>query len=155
RHRPSSAGPSGGATSACARSRTAVLSLPLVMAASDGPGPEVAAGCRPRSGIGRPRSPDNRHSAPPWREVLGPSDYRLAPAVAARLMGLVLVAIAVMVFVATGLVIVFNLHSFVLVVPLVLALLVFVAAAVVHQRRGWVVRLTSEGYKVQWVRGVG
>lgn len=84
-----------------------------------------------------------------------PSDYRLAPAVAARLMGLVLVAIAVMVFVATGLVIVFNLHSFVLVVPLVLALLVFVTAAVVHQRRGWVVRLTSEGYKVQWVRGVG
>lgn len=70
-------------------------------------------------------------------------------------MGVVLVAIAVMVFTATALVIVFDLHSLVLVAPLVLALLIFVAATVVHQRRGWVVRLTSEGYKVQWVRGVG
>lgn len=84
-----------------------------------------------------------------------PSDYRLAPAVAARLLGGVLVGIAVMVFVATGLVIVWDLHSVVLVIPLAIGLLVFVAAAIVHQRRGWVVRLSEDGYKVQWVRGVG
>ncbi|MCD6640057.1 MAG: hypothetical protein LT071_09115 [Nocardioides sp.] len=84
-----------------------------------------------------------------------PSDYRLAPAVAARLLGGVLIGIAVMVFVATGLVIVLDLHSVVLVIPLVIGLLAFVAAAVLHQRRGWVVRLSEEGYKVQWVRGVG
>lgn len=70
-------------------------------------------------------------------------------------MGLVLVAIAVMVFGATALVIIFNWHSAVLVAPLALGVVVFALAAVVHQRRGWVVRLSPEGYKVQWVRGVG
>lgn len=83
------------------------------------------------------------------------SDYRLAPAVAARLMGLTLVAIAVLVFAATALVALLDLHTAVLLAPVVLGLGVLVAAVVVLRRRGWVVRLTAEGYRVQWVRGAG
>lgn len=84
-----------------------------------------------------------------------PSDYRLAPAVAARLMGAVLVLISLLVFVATALVAFLDLHALVLVVPVVLGLVVFVVAALAWARRGWVVRLTAEGYRVQWVRGAG
>ena len=84
-----------------------------------------------------------------------PSDYRLAPAVTARVMGVVLVLIALMVFAATAAVAFLDLHTAVLLVPAVLALVVLVTAAVVLGRRGWVVRLRDEGYQVQWVRGVG
>ena len=84
-----------------------------------------------------------------------PSDYRLAPAVAARLMGVVLVMISVLVFATTAVVAFADLHTVVLVAPVALALVVLVAAAVVWTRRGWVVRLTDEGYRVQWVRGAG
>ena len=83
------------------------------------------------------------------------TEYRLNPAVAARVMGAVLVVLAVLVLVSTVLVAVLDLHTGVLLVPVLLGLALFVAAAVVHQRRGWVVRLTDEGYRVQWVRGVG
>lgn len=70
-------------------------------------------------------------------------------------MGLTLVAIALLVFAATALVAFLDLHTAVLLVPVGLGVLVLVAAAVVLQRRGWVVRLGEEGYRVQWVRGVG
>ena len=84
-----------------------------------------------------------------------PTDYRLNPALAARLMGTALVAVAVLVLLATALVAVLDLPSAVLLVPVVLGLAAFVVAAVVRHRRGWVVRLTDEGYRVQWVRGAG
>ena len=51
-----------------------------------------------------------------------PSDYRLAPAVTARVMGVVLVLIALMVFAATAAVAFLDLHTAVLLVPAVLAL---------------------------------
>ena len=70
-------------------------------------------------------------------------------------MGVVLVMISILVFVATALVAFLDLHTLVLVVPVALGLLVFVAAATTWTRRGWVVRLTDEGYRVQWVRGAG
>lgn len=70
-------------------------------------------------------------------------------------MGAVLVLISLLVFVATALVAFLDLHTLVLVVPVVLGLVVFVLAAVAWTRRGWVVRLTAEGYRVQWVRGAG
>jgi len=70
-------------------------------------------------------------------------------------MGLLLVAIAATVFVTTALVAVLDLHTSVLLIPAVLGLIALVAAAVMLTRRGWVVRLTEEGYRVQWVRGVG
>lgn len=84
-----------------------------------------------------------------------PSDYRLAPTVAARLMGICLVLVALLVFASTALVAFLDLHTVVLLVPVALSLLVLVAAIVLWQRRGWVVRVTDEGYRVQWVRGVG
>jgi hypothetical protein len=90
-----------------------------------------------------------------WSNLAVTSDYRLASAVAARLMGLALVATALLVFVATVLVAFLDLHTGVLLAPVALGTLGLVTAAVVLQRRGWVVRLTEEGYRVQWVRGVG
>lgn len=90
-----------------------------------------------------------------WSNLVVTSDYRLAPAVAARLMGLTLVAIALLVFVATALVAFLDLHTVVLLVPVLLGLLVLVAVVVVLRTRGWVVRLTDDGYRVHWVRGAG
>ena len=48
-----------------------------------------------------------------------------------------------------------GVYTAVLLVPAVLAIVVLVAASLVLARRGWVVRLGDEGYRVQWVRGVG
>lgn len=70
-------------------------------------------------------------------------------------MGLTLVSIALLVFVCTALVAFLDLHTGVLLVPVLLGLAVLVTAAVVLRRRGWVVRMGDEGYRVQWVRGVG
>ena len=70
-------------------------------------------------------------------------------------MGAVLVGIALLVLLATALVALLDLHTAVLLVPVVLGVAAFVAAAAVHQRRGWVVRLADEGYRIQWVRGAG
>jgi hypothetical protein len=83
------------------------------------------------------------------------SEYRVAPPVAARLMGVLLIAISVLVFVTTGLVAFLDLHTALLLIPAVAGLLALVAGAVTLGRRGWVVRLTDDGYRVQWVRGVG
>jgi hypothetical protein len=83
------------------------------------------------------------------------SDYRLAPAVAARLLGTLLVAIALLVLLSTAAVALLDLHTAVLLVPVALGVVALAAAAVVLSRRGWVVRMTDEGYRVQWVRGVG
>ena len=70
-------------------------------------------------------------------------------------MGVLLIAISVLVFVSTGLVAFLDLHTAVLLVPAVAGLLALIAASVVLSRRGWVVQFTDEGYRVQWVRGVG
>lgn len=84
-----------------------------------------------------------------------PTVYRVAPAVAARLMGLLLLAIAALVLSTTALVALLDLHTSIMLIPVVLGLAALAAAAVTFTRRGWVVRLTPEGYRVQWVRGVG
>ena len=70
-------------------------------------------------------------------------------------MGVLLIAIAVLVFITTGLVALLDLHTALLLVPAVAGIVSLVAAAVVLSRRGWVVRFTDEGFRVQWVRGVG
>jgi hypothetical protein len=75
--------------------------------------------------------------------------------VTARVVGLLVVSIALLIMLATLLVAILDLHTLVLVVPVAAGLLALVAAGVVHRRRGWVARLTDEGYRVQWVRGVG
>ena len=82
--------------------------------------------------------------------------HRLAPAVAARLLGVVLCAVAVLILLSTVAIAVLDLHTVFLLVP--------VAVdgrdprprpAWAWRTRGWVARLTPEGYRVQWVRGVG
>jgi len=83
------------------------------------------------------------------------SEYRVAPPVAARLMGVLLIAISVLVFITTGLVAFLDLHTAVLLIPAIAGIGALIAAGVVLSRRGWVVRFTDEGYRVQWVRGVG
>ena len=81
--------------------------------------------------------------------------YRLAPAVAARLLGAVLCAVAVLILLSTLAIAVLDLHTLVLLVPVALTIAVLVATWWTWRQKGWVARLTAEGYRVQWVRGVG
>ena len=87
--------------------------------------------------------------------LLVPSVYPVAPALAARLFGLLLVVIALLVFLTTGAAAVLDLHTWILLIPAAAGLAALVTAAFALTRRGWVVRLTADGYRVQWVRGVG
>lgn len=81
--------------------------------------------------------------------------HRLAPAVAARLLGVVLCAVAVLILVSTLAIAVLDLHTVFLLVPVLLTVAVLLACWWTWRTRGWVVRMTAEGYRVQWVRGVG
>lgn len=83
------------------------------------------------------------------------TDYRLAPSVAVRLVGAVLVVVAVLVLACTLVVAFLDLHTSVLLVPVALGVVVIAVVWVLWARRGWLVRTTPEGYRVQWVRGVG
>ena len=81
------------------------------------------------------------------------SDYRFAPALTARLLGLTLLAAAVLVTIATLAVALLDLHSAVLLVPVALVLAALVA--MMAWSNGYVVRLGEEGYRVRRIRGVG
>lgn len=82
------------------------------------------------------------------------SDYRLSPAFGARLVGLLVVSLAVLVFLATAVVAVLNLHTVILVpVALVVVAVIFALGAVL--RRTPVVHLDDTGYRVRLVRGAG
>jgi hypothetical protein len=83
------------------------------------------------------------------------SVHRLAPAVAARLLGVVLCAIAVLILLSTVALAVLDLHTVFLLVPVASTVVVLVLAWWTWRTKGWVARLTAEGYRVQWVRGVG
>jgi hypothetical protein len=102
------------------------------MPASSNPGPA-------RSGPSRP----------------GRSDYRLSPALAARLVGLLLVVLAVTLFAVTALVAVLHLTPDLLVVLAVLGLVAVFGTGYLLTRRSYVVRLDDEGYRVRLVRGAG
>lgn len=81
--------------------------------------------------------------------------HRIAPAVAARLLGAVLCVVAVLILLSTILIAALDLHTVFLLVPVVLTLALLLATWWTWRQKGWVVRLTAEGYRVQWVRGVG
>ena len=81
--------------------------------------------------------------------------HRLAPAVAARLLGVVLCLVAVLILASTLAIAVLDLHTVFLLVPVLLTVAVLVGCWWAWRTRGWVVRMTPEGYRVQWVRGVG
>jgi hypothetical protein len=83
------------------------------------------------------------------------SDYRLAPALGARFAGGLLVLLAVVLLVVTGLVSFAGLPPLVLVVVAVAGLAVVGVATLVVARRVAVVHLDTEGYRVRLVRGVG
>lgn len=82
------------------------------------------------------------------------SDYRLSPAFGARLVGLLVVGLAVLVFVATGVVAVLNLHTVVL-FPVALVGVAGIFALGAQLRRTPVVHLDDAGYRVRLIRGAG
>jgi hypothetical protein len=83
------------------------------------------------------------------------SVHRLAPAVAARLLGVVLCAVAVLILLSTVALAILDLHTVFLLVPVGVTFVVLALVWWAWRTRGWVVRMTPEGYRVQWVRGVG
>ncbi len=83
------------------------------------------------------------------------SVHRIAPAVAARLLGVLLCAVAVLILLSTVVLAVLDLHTVFLLVPVGLTLVLLALAGWAWRTRGWVARLTPEGYRIQWVRGVG
>ena len=83
------------------------------------------------------------------------SDYRLAPLLIARFVGLYLVLLAVVVFVATAVVATSDLPGDALVVLLVLGLVGLFVMAWVLRSRVTVVHLDEAGYRVAMVRGAG
>jgi hypothetical protein len=84
-----------------------------------------------------------------------PVDYRLAPAFVARLLGLALVALAVLLFVGTAVVALTGLPLDVLVAVVLVAVLAAAAFAWWLRSRAWVLRCTDDGYRVRLVRGAG
>ena len=83
------------------------------------------------------------------------SDYRLSPALAARLMGLLLVVLAALLFGVTALVAVLHLSPDLLVLLAVLGLVSVFGTGFTLTRRAYVVRLGEEGYRVRMIRGAG
>jgi len=81
--------------------------------------------------------------------------HRLSPAVAARLLGVVLVAVALLILLSTLAIAVLDVHTVLLLVPVAIAVLLLAGTWWTWRQKGWVARLTPEGYRVQWVRGVG
>lgn len=81
--------------------------------------------------------------------------HRLAPAIAARVLGVVLVVVAALILLGTLAIAVLDLHTLFLLVPVLLTVAVLTATWWTWRQKGWVVRMTAEGYRVQWVRGVG
>lgn len=83
------------------------------------------------------------------------SDYRLSPALGARLVGLLLFAAAILVFAATAAVALLNLHSVVLLVAALGIVASVVIAAQLLMRRAVVVHFDERGYRVSMIRGAG
>jgi hypothetical protein len=83
------------------------------------------------------------------------SDYRLAPLLIARFVGLYLVLLAVVVFAATAVVAATDLPGDLLVVLLVVGLAGLFALAWVLRSRVSVAHFDADGYRIAMVRGAG
>lgn len=70
-------------------------------------------------------------------------------------MGALLIALAALVFLLTGVVVLFEAPLWLMTVVIGVVLAVIVAAVVVVTRGGYVVRLTPDGYRIRYVRGAG
>jgi hypothetical protein len=95
-------------------------------------------------------------SASPDRPpATAPTDYRLSPALAARLTGVALALIGAFVFATTVVVALLDWHTGVVLGVAVVGLLAVAGIAVAVTRSAYVVRLDADGYVVRYVRGVG
>lgn len=90
-----------------------------------------------------------------WEDVAVVTDYRLAPALAARLMGIGLMLVAVLVFSLSILAAVFELPLQYLVVVAAVGLLLAAGSAWWLMRNAVVFRASEDGYRVRFVRGAG
>ena len=84
-----------------------------------------------------------------------PTLYRLAPAFVARLLGVALVALALLLFVGTTAVAIAGLSLDVVVAVALLGVAAAVGFGWWLRNRAWVLRCTDDGYRVRLVRGVG
>lgn len=81
------------------------------------------------------------------------SDFRFSPALTARLLGLTMLGMAVVVALVTLGVALADWHSAVLLLPCIVVIVAVVA--LMAWTNGWVVRLSEEGYQVRRIRSVG
>ncbi|HSJ21185.1 MAG TPA: hypothetical protein VK964_11480 [Nocardioidaceae bacterium] len=84
-----------------------------------------------------------------------PSDYRISPALSARILGALLALLGVAVVLLTLGVGLLDLPTAVLGVGIVVAVAVLLGGGLVLTRRATVVRLDDVGYRVRLVRGAG
>ena len=87
--------------------------------------------------------------------VSEPVDYRLAPAVVARCVGLSLVGLALVLFVGTAVVALAGLPPDLLVVVVLVGVVAAAGLGWWLRARAWVLRCTDDGYRVRLVRGAG
>lgn len=83
------------------------------------------------------------------------SDYRLAPAMGARLVGSLLVVLAILLFAVTALAALLGLSLDLVVLVAVLGLVAVFGLGYVLTRRAVVVHLDEQGYRVRMIRGAG
>lgn len=88
-------------------------------------------------------------------QVAEPTDYRLSQVFVVRLVGLALVALALLLFVGTAVVAVTGLPVDALVVAVLLAVVATFAFGWWLRNRAWVLRCTEDGYRVRLLRGAG
>lgn len=81
--------------------------------------------------------------------------YRLAPAVVARILGLALVLLAVVAFLATIVVAVAHGSIDIVIGIVLIGAVVIAAGAWWLRRKAWVVRCDQDGYAIRLVRGAG
>jgi hypothetical protein len=84
-----------------------------------------------------------------------PTIYRLAPAFVAQLLGLALVALALLLFVGTAVVALSGLPADLLIAVVLVCVAAATGFAWWLRSRAWVVRCTDDGYRVRLVRGAG
>jgi hypothetical protein len=83
------------------------------------------------------------------------TDYRLAPAFVAQLLGLALVGLALLLFAGTAVIAIGGLPADLLIVVVLGCVAAATGFAWWLRRRAWVLRCTDDGYRVRLVRGAG
>lgn len=84
-----------------------------------------------------------------------PTEYRLAPHVAARLLGMVIVGFAFLVLLATAIVVLFATSILVLSAAVLVTVVGLFSIGWYLTKKTYVVRLSEDGYQVRFVRGAG